>query len=201
LLISGALRHDQVSMRTTDQLKDDPEVQRDQATSGSVGLSYAAGKGWTPYISYATSFSPNSGMTSGGQMLQPETGKQYEAGIKWLSTDQRSSVNLAWYQLTRNNVGAKDPLAPGYKKQVGEQRSHGIELELAAELRKNWHLKAGYANTIATIVNDVNRSNIGKSLDDVPRHSASLWTSYRMHGGALNGLELAGGAVRIGQAR
>ncbi|WP_050465648.1 TonB-dependent siderophore receptor [Herbaspirillum autotrophicum] len=194
LLISGALRHDQVSMRTTDQLKDDPEVQRDQATSGSVGLSYAAGKGWTPYISYATSFSPNSGMTSGGQMLQPETGKQYEAGIKWLSTDQRSSVNLAWYQLTRNNVGAKDPLAPGYKKQVGEQRSHGIELELAAELRKNWHLKAGYANTIATIVNDVNRSNIGKSLDDVPRHSASLWTSYRMHGGALNGLELAGGA-------
>lgn len=194
LLMSGALRHDRVSMRTTDQLKDDPEVQRDHATSGSIGLSYAAGMGWTPYVSYATSFSPNSGTTSSGQVLQPETSKQYEAGVKWLSADQRMSANLAWYQLTRNNVAAKDPLAAGYKKQVGEQNSHGIELELAAQLNKSWQIRAGYANTIARIVNDVNRSNIGKSLNDVPRHSASLWTSYRVRGGTLNGLELAGGA-------
>ena len=37
------------------------------------------------------------------------------------------------------------------------------------------NLSAAYANTDGEVVSDNTAANIGKPLDNVPRHSASLW--------------------------
>ncbi|QKQ75101.1 TonB-dependent receptor [Nostoc sp. TCL240-02] len=61
-----------------------------------------------------------------------------------------------------------------------------------------WKLIASYANTNAEITKD-NTFAIGNQLNNVPRNSGSLWTTYTLQTGSLKGLGVGFGAFFVGE--
>ncbi|MEL7512585.1 MAG: TonB-dependent receptor [Cyanobacteria bacterium J06554_3] len=85
----------------------------------------------------------------------------------------------------------------GFQVQVGEQKSTGIELDLAGEILPGWNIIANYANTDARVSDD-NEIAVGTRLINSPRNSAGLWTTYQLQEGALEGLGFGLGVYFVG---
>jgi iron complex outermembrane recepter protein len=168
---------------------------RDQAFSPRVGLVYKPAEEVSVYASYSESFRPVIGRETSrnaedelviGEPLQPERGRQYEIGVKADLFDERLSATLALYHLTRTNVSTTGGDA-AVQEQVGEQRSQGVEFNVTGEILPGWNIIASYAYTDAVVTED-NRFQIGDRLPNVPENAASLWTTYEIQTGILQGL-------------
>ncbi|ASU41439.1 TonB-dependent siderophore receptor [Herbaspirillum sp. meg3] len=166
------------------------------ANTGSAALMYEVLRGVRPYVSYATSFYPNSGTDASGNTFKPETGKQVEAGVKVEMDEGRTNLNVAVFDLYRRNVLQADPNPAnnGFSIAVGEQRSRGVEIGLTSDFKNGLSIIAGYAYTAATITDDGGQktTTVGQWLDNVPRHTFNTSARYRFSG-ELNGWELNGG--------
>ena len=85
----------------------------------------------------------------------------------------RISSTLALYQVTRENIPSPAPDHPGFSIQIGEQRSRGVELDIAGEVLPGLRLIGSYAYTDAKITkSDPERE--GNRLANVPEHTSSL---------------------------
>ena len=81
----------------------------DSRFSGRAGLIYNFDFGLAPYISYATSYNPVVGLNAAGQLLQPETGKQAEVGLKFQPNGFNGHFGVALFDLKRQNALTTDP--------------------------------------------------------------------------------------------
>jgi iron complex outermembrane receptor protein len=160
-----------------------------------VGVTYAVAPQAVLYASYSESFLPQAGGTFGGVSLKPETGQQYEAGVKSNFWDGRVDVTASIYQLTRQNVATDDLVHPGYSVQTGEQRSKGVELDAHANLADGWDAILTYAYVNARVTRD-NAIPIGDHPLDVPPTSVGFWTKYEFQDGPLKGFGIGGGIYR-----
>lgn len=192
LRLSAGLRHDRSRVAVYDHADREKTSVDDKATTGSVGLLYTLTPGVAPYASYATSFLPVSGVDAAGNSLEPERGRQGELGLKLQSADGRMQGSVAAFELMRRNVVYTEAANPGINVQAGKQRSQGVEAELAADLREGWSFSGAYAYTRTKVVED-REINVGLPLNNVPRHSLSLWTTKLLRGGPLPGLSLSAG--------
>jgi len=68
---------------------------------------------------------------------------------------------------------------------------------VAGEILPGWNIIAGYAYTDARITQD-NSLPIGNRLNNVPEHSLSLWTTYELQKGNLQGLGFGLGLFYLG---
>jgi len=170
------------------------------ANTGSVALMVEVLRGVRPYVSYSTSFYPNSGNDVGGNTFKPETGKQLEAGVKIELDEGRTNLNVALFDLRRRNVLQTDPNNTTFKIAVGEQHSQGGEIGVTSDFRNGVSLMAGYSYTSAVISDDGGQklTTVGQWLDNVPRHNFNTSARYRFNG-ELTGWELNGGVH--GQSR
>lgn len=80
---------------------------------------------------------------------------------------------------------------------TGEQRSRGIELDVSGEILTGWNIIASYAYTDAEVTED-NRLPEGNRLVGVPYNAASLWTTYEIQTGDLQGLGFGLGLFYVG---
>ncbi|MGN6149494.1 MAG: TonB-dependent siderophore receptor [Rhizomicrobium sp.] len=160
-----------------------------------VGLTYALAPQTALYASYSESFLPIAGSTFAGGSLKPETGQQYEAGVKANLWDGRVDVTASVYQLTRQNVSTDDLAHVGYSVQTGEQQSKGFELDAHAQLADGWDAILTYAYVNARVTRD-NAVPIGDHPLDVPPTSIGFWTKYEVQDGALKGFGIGGGVYR-----
>lgn len=192
-LLTG-LRYDNASTYSTNQRTGTHTDNPSSATTGSAALMVEVLQGVRPYISYATSFYPNSGTDVSGSTFKPETGKQWEAGVKFDLDEGRTSLNVAVFDLRRRNVLVSDPLNTGFNIAVGEQRSQGGEISITSDLRNGLSLNAGYSYTAAIVTDDGGQrsTTVGQWLDNVPRHNFTASARYRLKG-ELSGWELNGG--------
>ena len=133
-----------------------------------------------------------------GSAFEPTRGTQYEIGVRTDFLDGRLSTNMAAYHLTKSNVVTSDPDNPDFQIQVGEQRSQGLELDIAGEILPGWNIIASYAYTNAEITKD-NIFAIGNQLVGAPEHQASLWTTYELQEGILEGLGFGLGLFYVGE--
>jgi iron complex outermembrane recepter protein len=172
--------------------------QRDFAFSPRLGFVYQPSEDHALYASYSRSFLQNVGTAFDNTTFAPERGTQYEIGLKsdWL--EGRLSTTLALYQITRSNVLTNDPINPNFSVQTGEQRSRGIELTATGEILPGWNIVAGYAYTDAQITAD-NTLTVGNRINNVPEHAASLWTTYELQEGTLQGLGFGLGLFYVGE--
>ncbi|MBW4539456.1 MAG: TonB-dependent siderophore receptor [Myxacorys chilensis ATA2-1-KO14] len=172
--------------------------QQDEAFSPRIGLVYQPTDSLSLYASYSRSFLQSVGTAFDNALFQPERGTQYEVGIKadWL--DRRLATTLALYQITRSNVLTNDLANPNFSIQTGEQKSRGVELDIAGEILPGWKIAAGYAYTDARITDD-NTFAIGNRINNVPEHAVSLWTTYEIQTGSLRGLGFGLGIFYVGQ--
>ncbi|MEH2392105.1 MAG: TonB-dependent siderophore receptor [Nostoc sp.] len=163
-----------------------------------VGIVYQPIKEVSLYTSYSQSFTPNSGRSRSDQPFDPQRGTGYEVGVKTELLNSRLSSTLAYYDTKLKNVLTDDLDNPGYSLQVGEQRSRGVEFDVAGEILSGWKVIASYANTDAEITKD-NTFAIGNRLNNVPRNGGSLWTTYTLQTGSLKGLGFGFGAFFVGE--
>lgn len=193
-LLSLSGRQDWAQTQSTSLVTSSASKQSDNAFTGSASVMYTLNDIVAPYVSYATSFTPNSGSDVNNNPFKPEEGKQVEVGMKLQSPDQRVQGAIAWYDLKRQNVLVTDTANSGYKAQRGEQLTRGIETELSAEILEGLKLTAAYTYIIdAEISKDANSSNIGKALDNIPEHAYSLSARYKFDPASKLGWYVGGG--------
>lgn len=186
MLVGG--RFDVVEQIFEDRVFDSESEQNDTAFSPNVGIVYQPTEEISLYASYSRSFQPNFATRADGSFLQPEKGNQYETGVRGIFLDERLVSNLSIYRLTKTNIGITDPDNPDFSIPVGEQRSQGVELDVTGEILPGWNIIGTYAYTDARITKGDDFSPEGNRFINVPRNSASLWTTYEFQSGDLQGL-------------
>ncbi len=194
LQLLAGLRRDSASTYSTDLVKNVHTNVPSSANTGSAALMYEVLPGVRPYVSFATSFYPNSGTDVNGNTFKPETGSQSEVGVKFEFDQGRSNVTLAAFNLRRQNVLETDPNNTTYSIAVGEERSRGFELGFTSDFKNGLSIMGGYAYTAAVIADDGGQTptTVGQWLNNVPRQTFNTTARYRF-GAALSGWELNGG--------
>ena len=215
--LAGAFAHDTISLGEHwkvalglrfDRFKQSPSAGNPGAlpareynrTSPRAGLVYQPQSYLSWYVAYDKSFQVPNGfpLQFDGTPLEPQRSTLREAGVKaeWLGGRLVSTAAL--YRIDRTNVGTRDLQNPGFQVAIGEQRSEGFELDLSGEVSPGWKIIAGYGYTEAEIVKD-NAVAPGRIPPGVPRHAASLWTSYEVQGGDFRGLGFGVGAYYLSE--
>lgn len=184
LLFGG--RFDTVTQEVDNKLTDSESSQSSDAFSPRIGIVYQPIELISLYASYSRSFAPNSGIRADGSLLEPTRGTQYEVGIK-TQLNERFTATLAAYQITKTNIATTDPIEEAFSLAIGEQRSRGIELDVTGEITPGWNIIASYSNTNAEITESTDFP-VGNKIPNVPRNQASLWTTYELQNGGLQGL-------------
>lgn len=136
------------------------------------------------YFNWANSFIPTTSATAAGMALPPSSSEQFEVGVKQQLLAGRVQGTVALFQVTRSNVPTLDPANPLFSVATGEQRSRGVEVDVAGEVRPGWNLVASYAYTFATVTKD-NRLRPGDLLAGVAKHAGQLWTTYEFQEGSV----------------
>lgn len=198
LLVGG--RFDSFDRDSEFPLDDTENNQSDNAFSPRIGIVYQPSESISLYTSYSRSFFPADvySRSADNSPFNPERGTQYEVGIKGDFLDSRLSGTLAAYRITKSNVLTTDPFDDQFSIQVGEQRSQGIELNVAGEILPGWKIIAGYAHTNAEVSEDSNIP-IGDRLTNVAENTANLWTTYQIQSGDLQGLGFGLGLFFVGE--
>jgi len=194
LILLAGLRYDTVEQTIiTNPTDSDPTssetTQNDDAWTPRIGLVYKPIPAISLYASYSRSFTPNTGTTVDDDPLEPEEGEGFEVGVKAELLEGRLSATLAYFDITKQNVASEDPDDPFFFVATGEQQSQGIELDVVGEILPGWNLIASYAYIDAEVTED-NVIEVGNRLPNAPKHSASLWTTYEIQKGNLQGLGL-----------
>jgi iron complex outermembrane receptor protein len=198
-LIGG--REDWVKGSSTSLKFFDTTKLSDHAFTWRAGVVYLFEIGLAPYFSYSESFQPELGSDFFGNPFKPTTGNQYEIGIKYQPRGVKSFITLAAFHIKRQNVVTDDPDPdhPFASVQTGEVRSRGIELEGHASLTNNLELVASY--TFTNVKNTKsNTTNLDKAPTGIPKHSAALWTNYKIPIFPLEGLQLGAGVRFVGRS-
>lgn len=185
VVVSGALRRDWTTSTLLTVTGPDSS-QDDSATTGRIGLMYQFDFGLSPYISYSEAFVPNLGTNTAGATLDPSTGKQKEAGLKYLSPSGHFAAHVAWFDIKKENQVFLDPSSPTTVHQVGAT-SRGWELSMKANLG-GLSLLANYTRLDAT------NEQSGERLPWVAEKQASTWAMYRWD----NGLRIGAGVRYLG---
>lgn len=192
LVLTVGGRQDFVSSDQDNDLTGTKTEQNDSELSWRAGLVYLFDFGLAPYASYAESFLPIPGVNALGEAFEPETGEQFEIGIKYQPPGTNSSVTLSGFHLTRANVRTTDPVNPVNQVQTGEVRSRGIEVEAVASFDFGLDLIAGYSFQDVEITKS-NRGDEGNRPVTVPAHLSGIWADYTIQAGPLAGLGFGGG--------
>lgn len=146
-------------------------------TSYRAALTYIVNDEVSTYVSMVESVSPPQvGVT-------PQTGKQYEVGVKYSPIGMDAMFSAAVYDLTQENVTIAVVLPSGIIEQqtVGESHARGLDLEAKAQVTADISVIGAYSY----MDTDVKRGSLydgtslkGNAFATAPKHSASLWTYY-----------------------
>lgn len=146
-------------------------------TSYRGALTYIVNDEVSTYVSMVESVSPPQvGVT-------PQTGRQYEVGIKYSPMGMDALFSAAIYDLTQENVTIAVVLPSGIIEQqtVGESRVRGLDLEAKAQVTQNISVLGAYSYMESEVLRGAlydGSSLKGKEFTTAPKHSASLWSYY-----------------------
>ncbi|QEO17655.1 TonB-dependent siderophore receptor [Acetobacter vaccinii] len=191
LVLNGSLRNDWYQSHQMEHLSgSDTRQNTSQITWRASGL-YHFKFGLSPYISYSTSFQPQSGLVSsdGGRTMHqadPSVGKQLEGGVKYQIPGTQVLLTAAGFHIEQTNVLVSVGSLP-YSVQSGKVHSDGFEFEAHADVYK------GLLLTAAVSVQKVHDDSTGKPLIQSGKGNASLFAFYTMPSGPLKGLGFGGG--------
>ncbi len=172
-------------------------------TTYRAGLSYVTPIGLAPYLSYATSFTPVIGIEAAtGLYYRPETGKSWEAGIKYQSSRFPLIATASLFSIDRDGILVSNPVTgfPTNQSQLGLVRSRGGEIEVQARPVPTLNITASF-----TAFDLENRegaaATIGKTPAGTPERAAAAFVDYTLPaGGFLPGFGFGGGVRHVGKS-
>lgn len=178
-LLAG-MRYDRLKNRTEDFGFDSVGESTDSQWSPRVGVSWEARPGVVPYLSFSRTFTANANFgfvrSPDGAPFGPQRGTQWEAGLK-LDVLEVFTATLSVFQLELSNVLTPDPADPFFRIPTGRQRSRGLEWIGTWEPVESAAVLWSYAYTDAEVTRDTSIPK-GAGLDNVPKHTARLWSRY-----------------------
>ena len=184
--------------------------QKDIAISPKVGVVYQPNKNTSLFASYSDSFTPNTGTTINGDVLDPSIIAQYEVGVKNDFWKGLLSANVTLYQITNDNLAQTAEFkADGsintdttLKVLSGETKSKGIEIDLTAKPFEGFNINAGYSynDMRYTKTSGTNGSFIvGDRLTRTPVNTANMSFFYTLQNGKLKGISFGAIGNYIGK--
>ncbi len=169
---------------------------RDNATTFRAGIIGEIGAGLAPFFSYTESFLPIAGSLTDidgniGDPFKPQTGTQFEAGVKWQPGPGTLVTVTAFHIKERNRVLYGEGSST---TQSGELSTKGVEFEASHSLPDDFDLLVNYGYNKL-------RSETNTDLDYMPRHIASIWSTKTFDLTDAAQLRLGAGVVYTGKRR
>jgi catecholate siderophore receptor len=174
-----------------------PVSRVDSMPSVRAGLTYKPRESSSVYFSYGTSMDPSlEGLSyqSADDTLAPEKTYSLELGSKWETMQGRLLLSGALFQVEKTN--ARTPgVEPGDPATVleGLQRVRGIELGATGNITRRWKVFGAYTLMDTRVVESNNPDELGRRIQNAPRNSFNIWTTYRVWK-----LEVGGGPRYVG---
>ncbi|MDB6168026.1 MAG: TonB-dependent siderophore receptor [Verrucomicrobia bacterium] len=185
---AGASR---ISVKQSDGKHDD--------TVKRAGALFKPVKDVSLYYSYSTMFNPTAYTTVdiNGKRFPNVFGEGQEVGAKASFLDGRLTLTADYYWMKLSNLSTNSGLVNpttglGYYIFVGDQKFTGTEVDLQAQLTKNWQL-------IAVAWSGDTLNSTGKQADNSLKESAGFFTRYNFTEGAIKGLSIGGGTYFAGR--
>lgn len=175
--VVGGARFDIYNQSLDNRLRGTSTGQHQTAVSPRIGVTYLATHNVALFANASRSFRPNAGSDASGNAFAPEHGRAAEAGVKFDSTDRRTSATLAVFEIRKRNVLTTDPADAAFQVAAGEARSRGVELDVSGQLDSHWRVTGNFAYTDAEITQD-SRLAAGTPLANIPRISGSAMAIY-----------------------
>ena len=177
------------------------ELERvDKSITWRAGLTYkpmptlsiyaGAGTSVNPSIENLTQTTPTAALAA----LKPERSQTFELGAKWDPLKGKLLLTGAIFRTNKKN--ARTPGTTPSEPMVleGKQRVDGIEFGATGWVTERWQLIAAYTYLDTEILESNTASEVGNRLGNVPEHSGTFWSTYKLP----VGLELGGGARYVG---
>jgi catecholate siderophore receptor len=190
--ISGGVRWDHLDAETTSTtaagVRSDGS-RYDKMPSWKTGVVYKPLPNGSVYAAYGTSFNPSAetlavGTTTGGtstSKVAPEESRTYEFGSKWAFLGDALSVSGALFRTEKTNARTTDSSgAENITVLEGEQVVDGFEMGLQGNITDAWSIFSGYTYQIGNIEKSLVANEVGQALGNLPKHSASVWTTYEL---------------------
>jgi iron complex outermembrane recepter protein len=178
LRTTAAVRIERLRSRFRDLLTGMSGRANETAATPRAGITLLPTPTVAIFANYGRSFAPEVSTRPivGGGQPEPSEGEQVEAGVRWAQPGGRIRASAAVFEIAKSNIRVAEPGGSPFDRQVGEQRSRGIELDLAAQPAPELRLELAYAHIDAEVSRD--RVLRGRELQATPRHSASLWARW-----------------------
>lgn len=109
--------------------------------SPMLGATFALSPALSLYANASRAFAPPSAQVVGDR--DPEESTQGEIGAKAALLNGQLTANFAAFNLVKEHIAIPDD--NGVTQQLGDQRSRGLELELATRLAPSWYAQGTYA--------------------------------------------------------
>jgi len=140
----------------------------------------------TYYVSYARSARPQgefssqapNALAANTSDLDPEEHEIYEVGGKIGVLNNQMGLSASVFQINKNNAKEVDETTGTIVASGDEQRVRGIELGATGRLTRQWSVTANYIFLDAETTASTTAANVGKQVQFVAEHAASLWTTY-----------------------
>ncbi|WP_411035922.1 TonB-dependent siderophore receptor [Shinella sp. BYT-45] len=199
-------RYDFVSTDLEDRLTPANSAEGDEGKfTWRAALAYEFANGLTPYLSYSTSFNPTTSTDVNGDLLKSETGKQWEAGVKYQPDFMDALFTAAYFDITRQNVvGLDTSFTPARPAAIGEVEARGFEVSALANVTDNLKIIGALTYLDMEVTKATggafDTAPVGTTPIQVPDITASLWADYSFQDGALEGVSVAAGIRHVGRS-
>jgi len=197
-LINAGLRYDHYSTKqwnaTNSYDRDDNlfnyqlgavyKLQPNASIYASIGTSSTPGGGTLGQGSENQSIDPNGrNPVLNAADLKPEKTRSFELGTKWDVLNNQLSLTAALFRNETTNVRIRDAVTQT-ATMAGKKVVNGIELGFAGRITKQWDIFGGYTYMDSEQKNigmtgGIPNAGTGEAFPNTPKHSFSLWTSYR----------------------
>lgn len=185
-IVNLAMRYDNAESETFSQLSNSViQNQTDDEVTYRAGVVYLTDNGFAPYVSYAESFLPSTGVDGNGNPFEPERGEQIEVGIKYEPRGFDAIFTLAYFDLERENIVDRDINFVLF--QTGEAASTGVEFEAYMALDNGLSVIGNFNYLDTEFLDHPDPEVIGKEFTQIPDQKASVWLDYSFQG-PLSGL-------------
>ncbi|WP_083859573.1 TonB-dependent siderophore receptor [Oceanibaculum indicum] len=156
-------------------------------TAYNAGITYQLTEQAAVYTSLSQSFNMQAVPTfdENNRQLDPESGTQYEVGLKLSLLNGKLNTNFAVFDLVKENVSET---VDGASALIGSVESRGAEVTVQYQPSLNWQFQASYAYTDAKVAETTNDEARGNVPGFSPAHTASLLARYNYPEEVLGGL-------------
>jgi len=162
---------------------------------------------YTPFVqtsfygTYTYGYQPQNAGTIGnpevfGGPFDPLISNMVEFGTKTEWIKDRLAVNVAVYRIEQNNIleTANDPDNVNLLRQIGQQLSRGLEVDIYGQILHNLSITANLALNKNIISKSDLVDEIGKQASNAPRSQGGIWAKYTFIDKTFHGLGIAIGS-------